>query len=162
MHPGFPVSHLFFWCCRLLGCFEGEDGELGDFTAQGTNGHFCFTVPMLHQLVEPCRHPPTMVYNPLQSRPQTKEDSEAMYRHVLDVREKTLGPQHANTLRAKANLAEAWQHETAFIAWKPGKCIMNHAAAFSKIHTKEWCMVWHRMMMNDVHTWGFAFVSCTA
>lgn len=60
-----------------------------------------------------------------------------MYRHVLDVREKTLGPQHANTLRAKANLAEAWQHETAFIAWKPGKCIMNHAAAFAKIHTKE-------------------------
>lgn len=78
-----------------------------------------------------------MVYNPLQSRPQTKEDSEAMYRHVLDVREKTLGPQHANTLRAKANLAEAWQNETAFIAWKPGKCIMNHAAAFSKIPTKE-------------------------
>lgn len=38
-----------------LGCFEGEDGELGDFTAPGTNGHCCFTVPMLHQLVEPCR-----------------------------------------------------------------------------------------------------------
>ena len=67
-----------------------------------------------------------MVCNPLQSRlSQTKEDSEAMYRHVLDVREKTLGPQHANTLRAKANLAEAWQNETAFIVWKPWGCIMR-------------------------------------
>lgn len=35
-----------------------------------------------------------------------KEESEAMYRNVLEVRERTLGPQHANTLRAKANLAE--------------------------------------------------------
>ena len=36
----------------------------------------------------------------------SQEDSEAMYRSVLEVRERTLGPQHANTLRAKANLAE--------------------------------------------------------